>query len=307
MLQETTNDNIQPDFIHRVVSIPPKYVDRPDDPDGHAECIITTDDEKRLFDCPPFLTERVPHAKPDTITIKESATGGLGMFATRDIAYAELLVAERPLLVAPGVHRSDFHLGKCRTLEEHIKNMSLEREQQLESAFERMDDEKKEAYMALASSIKKDGLLSGIHQTNAFRLDLNELTKYGGMVPESEELRRGLMPQELNMYSFVVKTASRLNHRWLLILIHFRPYSSYITAALRTPNWTSPWARSPSSSTHRVISKPGRRYSFPTPTSIYPPLSVTGDSRGTASPASAPHACALHPSRTSSAKPQPPK
>jgi hypothetical protein len=186
-----TNDNIQPDFIHRVISIPPKYVDRPDDPDGHAECIITTDDEKRLFDCPPFLTERVPHAKPDTITIKESATGGLGMFAMRDITYAELLVAERPLLVAPGVHRSDFHLGKCSTLEEHMKNMSLERERQLESAFGRMDDEKKEAYMALASSIKEGGLLSAIHQTNAFRLDLNELTKHGGMVPESEELRGG--------------------------------------------------------------------------------------------------------------------
>lgn len=86
--------------MYRVISIPPKYVNRPDDPDGHAECIITSDDEKCLFDCLAMLTEGVPQAIPNTIAIKESATDGLGIFAARDIAHSELLFAERPLLVS---------------------------------------------------------------------------------------------------------------------------------------------------------------------------------------------------------------
>lgn len=204
MFREIDVDNNRPDNIYRVISIPPKYVDRTDDPDGHAECIITSDDQKRLFDCPLFLTERVPQEKPNTIAIKESATGGLGMFAMRDITYGELLFAERPLLVDPGARSSIFDPREGRTLEDHLKNTSFEKEKQLELALRRMDDDKKAAYMALANSMKEYALLSGIQQTNGFGLDLSELTRHGGVE---------LKPQERNMYSATAKNASRINHR----------------------------------------------------------------------------------------------
>jgi hypothetical protein len=136
-------------------------VDRPLDPDGHAECIISSDDNKRLFDCPLFLTERVPQAKPNTTTIKECTIGGLGMFATRDITYGELLCAERPLLVNPGHCVTYFRAVDGYTLEDHLKRTSIEEEQRLEQVLRRMDEDKKDAYMALANSIKGDGPLFG--------------------------------------------------------------------------------------------------------------------------------------------------
>jgi hypothetical protein len=211
-----TDINNTPFPTYCVVSIPPKSVDRPVDPDGHAECIISSDDKKRLFDCPLFLTERVPQARPNTITIKECATGGLGMFATRDITYGELLFAERPLLMNPSLHESYFLAVDGYTLEDLLKLTSIEEEQLLEQALKRMDDDKKDAYMALANSIQEDGPLSSIQQTNAFGLDLNELTRDGGVAPDPDELSRAFaagVGLEPNMYSVTAKNASRMNHR----------------------------------------------------------------------------------------------
>lgn len=200
-----------------VVSIPLKSVDRPVDPDGHTECIISSDDQKRLFNCPLFLTERVPQAKPNTITIKESATGGLGMFATRDITYGELLSAERPLLMNPSHCDFFFHAMDGDTLEDQLKLISIQEEQRLEQAFRRMDDDKKDAYMALANSIQEGGPLSSIQQTNAFGLDLNELTRDGGVAQDPDELSRDFAAQvgglEPNMYCITAKNASSINHR----------------------------------------------------------------------------------------------
>jgi len=230
--EKVSKNNNPPDPpTYWVVSIPPKSVDRPVDPDGHAECIISSDDKKRLFDCPLFLTERVPQAKPNTINIKGCATGGLGMFAARDITYGELLFAERPLLVNPAGCVSYFYPVDGYTLEDHLKLASIEEEQQLEQAFRRMDDDKKDAYMALANSIKEDRSLSSIQQTNAFGFDLNELTRDGGVAPNPDELSRGLavkMGLEPNMYCVTGKNASRMNHRWSLTLIHVNSYSPHM-------------------------------------------------------------------------------
>ena len=172
---------------------------------------------QRLFDCPLFLTERVPQAKPNTIAIKESTTDGLGMFATRDIPYGELLLAECPLLVNSVLSESYFYAVDGYTLEDHLNRISIEEEQRLEQALRRMDEDKKDAYMALANSIKGDGPLSNIQQTNGFGIDLNELMRDGGMAPDPEELSRdarvGLTQQEPNMYCITAKNASRMNHR----------------------------------------------------------------------------------------------
>jgi len=217
--RQVTEVGSPPDPTYWILSIPPKCVDTPVDPDGHTECIISSDDKKRLFDCPLFLTERVPQAKPNTITIKECTTGGLGMFATRDITYGELLFAERPLLMNPARCVSYFRPVDGYTLQDHIKRTSIEGEQRLEQALRRMDDDKKDAYMALANSIQEGGPLSSIQQTNAFGIDLNELTRDGGVAPDPDDLSRdfaarvGLTPQQPNMYCVTAKNASRINHR----------------------------------------------------------------------------------------------
>ena len=141
------------------------------------------------------------------------------MFATRDISYGELLFAERPLVMNPAHCESYFCAVDGYTLEDHLKLTSIEEEQRLEQALERMDDDKKDAYMALANSVQNDGPLSSIQETNAFGIDLNELTRDGGVAPDPDELsgdfaaRVGLSPQKPNMYCATAKNASRINHR----------------------------------------------------------------------------------------------
>ena len=163
--------------MYRYTTIPPKIFDRPYDPDGYAECIITGDAKKRLFACPSFLSEGVPQPKAGTVTIREAPTGGLGVFAGRDIKYGELLFAERPLLMNPARTAYAIHGGDWvhdYTYEDHIKIMCFERERKLKLAFNRMDEDKKEAYMALANSHTKDGsgpLLGAQRPTNRFGLD----------------------------------------------------------------------------------------------------------------------------------------
>ncbi|KIM41185.1 hypothetical protein M413DRAFT_11349 [Hebeloma cylindrosporum] len=226
----SASDEPSPDR-QRITSIPPKYFDRPDDPDRHTECLITGAAKNRLFSCPLFLKEPVPRPKPNTISIKESPTGGIGVFAERDIKYGELLIAERPLLMTGAFTKYKIRGGDWvhdYTYEDHVKIMWFEQEQQLELAFNRMDDDRKEAYMALANSHKEDGSgpLLGVQRTNGFGIDLNELTKNGGRGPSSEELigefggmnlseeqQANLKPQEtLDIYSLVAKDASRMNH-----------------------------------------------------------------------------------------------
>ena len=265
---------------------------------------------QRLFDCPLFLTERVPQAKPNTIAIKESTTDGLGMFATRDIPYGELLLAECPLLVNSVLSESYFYAVDGYTLEDHLKRISIEEEQRLEQALRRMDEDKKDAYMALANSIKGDGPLSNIQQTNGFGIDLNELMD-GGMAPDPEELSRDTKVgvDAAGTEHVLHHCQKRVEDESQVVTCAYsclQILTSH-TAASQMPNSSSPWARSPSNSTHCVISRLERRYSSPTPTCMFPLPSVVSNSRGTVSPASAPCARAPRPSRTSSAKLRPPK
>jgi hypothetical protein len=85
-----------------------------------------------LFACPPFFSARVPRAQPDIVIIKESPTGGLGVFVVRDIENGEFLFAEQSLLVSPAATTFVTHGGEWvhdYTYEDHIKIMRFEREQ----------------------------------------------------------------------------------------------------------------------------------------------------------------------------------
>ena len=94
----------------------------------------------RLFARPPFLTESAPRPRPNTIAIKESPTGGIGVFAERDIKYRELLIAERPLLMTAAFTKDkicDADSVHDYTYEDRIKIMWFEEEQELEMVFNR--------------------------------------------------------------------------------------------------------------------------------------------------------------------------
>lgn len=217
-----------PDDSYRITTIPPYYSDPPD-PDGETKFIILSGDKKRLFSCPSFLTCPVPKAKPNTVVIKESPTGGLGMFALRDMKYGELLFAERPLLVCPGNASTHSKSGTGwmdqYTREDLVKILCFEWEQQLEWAVNHMQPERKEAYMALANSHTEDGSgpLLGIQRTNGFGLDLNKLVGneskrlaelmciLSGM-GSSEGQQAAPNSHDLGMYSVIAKDGSRINH-----------------------------------------------------------------------------------------------
>jgi hypothetical protein len=235
--REVTKSDKLPEDLERITTIPPKYFDAPDDPERHTECIMTGRAKNHLFACPPFLTEPVPKPKPSTVAMKESPTGGIGIFAGRDIQYGQLLIAERPLLITPAAHTYKIRGGDWvhdYTYEDHIKIMLFEREQLLELAFNRMDEDRKDAYMALANSHKEDGSgpLLGVQRTNGFGIDLNQLTRNDGREPEVKELfsrvagmdlgeghRAKLKPQEkCDMYSVIAKDASRMNHRYFVYI-----------------------------------------------------------------------------------------
>ena len=104
---------------------------------------------------PLFLTSCVPKAKPNTVFIKESLTGGLGMFTGHDIKYGELLFAKHPLHVCPANASMHGVLNKelvdKYTYDDFIKILCFEWEQQLEFAVSHMDLYSREAYLVLAN------------------------------------------------------------------------------------------------------------------------------------------------------------
>jgi hypothetical protein len=112
--------------------------------------------------------------------------------------------------------------------------MCFEWEEQLQMVFNRMDEDKKLVFMALANSHKEDGTgpLLGVQRMNEFGLDLSKMMRNGGLVPKSNSLANPagmtltegqmstLKPREEPvMYSVTAKYASRMNHRCLFTLV----------------------------------------------------------------------------------------
>lgn len=94
------------------------------------------------------------------------------MFATRDIAAGDLIVAERPLVIYPTScsRRSEADLGRLLTKEEQHQVAMSDTEKILEALIARMHPEDKEAFMALPNSHQNDGSgpILGRIRTNGF-------------------------------------------------------------------------------------------------------------------------------------------
>ena len=152
-----------------------------------------------------YLTQPIPKVAAGTVVIKNASEGaGLGMFAERDIKFGELILAERPLLMHPAVHL--YTPGGAvdeYTYEQHMAIMRHENEVGLEFALGRMSERNQAEYKALLNSHTEDGSgsLFGILRTNAFGIDIDELT------------RTTSAPNLPKVYSIIVKDGSRINHR----------------------------------------------------------------------------------------------
>jgi hypothetical protein len=88
-LDNTTKENAS---FHRKFPIAHKANEQ-------SQCVFRKDVLRNILEF--SKSEAVPPVTPGTVEIKESKTGGLGVFACRDIKYGELLLVERPLVVYP--------------------------------------------------------------------------------------------------------------------------------------------------------------------------------------------------------------
>ena len=199
--------------IHVVVTIPPRIVGQPPDPDGHTEWIVLGKTKQRFLGDParyPFQPVPKPSRGGGAYIIKSTPTTmGKGMFATRNIEMGEIIFAERPLFIRPSVFSPPSEMKKREaelrkySHEDSKKALLFEGELQLEVAVGRMDPERTEKYLGLTNAHKDDGTgpLCGIAQTNMY--GCYEL--WDDAEPDLNENRE--------VYAMVCDVGSRINHR----------------------------------------------------------------------------------------------
>jgi len=143
-----------------------------DIPDGWSECFITGRAKRAIVSVPGF-PEALPcpdPSRPKPYMITESPGKGVGMIATRDIEWGELIIAERPMLVIPSVvrHMEAFSFPKDFTTDQLWQAYLNQMEKLTELLVNRMSKEDQDAYKKLVNCHREDGTgpLFGIARTN---------------------------------------------------------------------------------------------------------------------------------------------
>ncbi|KAK0488433.1 hypothetical protein IW261DRAFT_1439334 [Armillaria novae-zelandiae] len=168
-------------------------------PDGWAECVLTGYVKKQVLATPGF-PRPIERTKEPMFCISSTPDRGLGMFAARPTKTGDLILDERPMMVAPV-------LADPRTIdfpenfnEDQILQAAIyEYEKTLGFCFRRMPKENQQAFMELSNCHQHDGsgTLFGIIRTNGYEVD--------GL--------KDINAQEpFGMYTGVWDKLSRLNH-----------------------------------------------------------------------------------------------
>ncbi|TCD67248.1 hypothetical protein EIP91_000325 [Steccherinum ochraceum] len=172
------------------------------DVDGQSECLITGY-LKRKIALTPGIGSPLPRVEAKTHQIVDAPGQGVGMFAYRNIAAGELILAERPLLVLPSVARmirqqpaNAPELTPAQTM----RIMQEDTEKLYELAVERMQPGRREAFEKLKNSHLHDGSgpIMGRMRTNGFGFE------------EMRDLPRNGKPGET--FVIICDELSRLNH-----------------------------------------------------------------------------------------------
>jgi len=203
-------------------TLPEQFSGAPEHPDGHTQCVLMGTIKAQIVRSPRYLTQSIPKVAAGTVIIKNTSEGaGLGMFAGRDIKFGEFILAERPLLMHPADIRYAPGAADDYTYEQHMAIMRHEIESGLEVALGRMSDQNQAAYKSLFNAHTEDGSgpLLGIMRTNAFGVNIDELTRTTSAANHSK------------LYSIVANEGSRINHRYMFIFKNI----DFITTLTRPP------------------------------------------------------------------------
>jgi hypothetical protein len=95
--------------------------------------------------------------KGKTPYVVSKTARGLAMFAALPLEMGDLIVAERPIMVAPAASHVALAFPKHFTEEQKKQAIMFEWEKTLEFAFNRASDVDKEAFLALDNSHLQDG------------------------------------------------------------------------------------------------------------------------------------------------------
>ncbi|KAJ7716516.1 hypothetical protein B0H16DRAFT_456014 [Mycena metata] len=162
-----------------------------DEPVSH--CIFYPGSKEVLTELPGF-PQPLMHPATPTFRVATFPGKGMGLVSTRALKMGDLILTERPLIAAP--QAMPIYRPKNCTDQEHLQRGLAELERHLMIALQRMRPASTAAYLALANSCKKEGLIVGIFLTNGLEL--------AGLWPGVQGVGGN--------YSAVCKDISRLNH-----------------------------------------------------------------------------------------------
>ena len=192
-----------------VTTIPSRYFDKPDDPDGHSEWIVNGCTKSKIVNAKGYPCKVPKPSRPDMFEVRSTPTMGMGVFATCDILMGELIFAERPLLVCPTIVPMHGRYRRNWTSEDVLKVAIFEWEKTLQFVVGRMNETDQKEFLGLANNHKEDGSgqLVGIIRTNGYGISyLGD----GPDRPPGDEYPDGAL------YSAICRIGSRINHRQVL-------------------------------------------------------------------------------------------
>jgi hypothetical protein len=161
-----------------------------------SECLFFAGSKEVVLNTPGFPQPLIHPAAP-AFRMSTVPGKGMGLFSTRALKMGDLILSERPLLVTVRGMYTRVAKGDTPAM---IFQRSLNQLEKYNSiAVERMRDDDKAAFMALANSHKEDGSgpIVGINRTNGLGIE--------GLRPGVED--------ETKRCVAILKHISRLNHR----------------------------------------------------------------------------------------------
>ncbi|KAF9067119.1 hypothetical protein BDP27DRAFT_935587 [Rhodocollybia butyracea] len=149
------------EYLYATVPPVPPGTRYSDFPGGYSECWISRHVKHTIETTPNFPTPPLAPTGGKAYRIANAGEKGLGMFATRLIHVGDLIIDERPLIVVPTSNlalkglldplMSDYMPEQWKQITLHENNRGME------LAYNRLDPERKKAFMALFNCHTSDG------------------------------------------------------------------------------------------------------------------------------------------------------
>ncbi|KAF7289257.1 Aldehyde dehydrogenase [Mycena indigotica] len=204
----------KPVIVPKGYEIKINYVQGPEDPSNPAthiwttlprvhdepntECLFLRGSEQIITGTPGFPRGLPPASSPPAFRRGHSPGKGLGLFSTRPIKQGDIILWERPLLIAPAGVPTKKLPPDCSEAQRAQHNLN-EYERYIAIAVNRMTEDRRVAFMGLHNCHQKDGSgpFTGIIRTNGVGLS--------GLQPWVEDAK-------MSNYSATLEHISRLNH-----------------------------------------------------------------------------------------------